>query len=123
MTMPAHLPPDGVPQNQFNGHYDIPKENGKERPISIPCLEDKIVQRATVEVLNAVYEQDFLACSYGFRPGQGPHVALEAVGRTIVRGPMAYVLEADIRSYFDAIVRSQLMAFIERRIDRKSTRL
>jgi RNA-directed DNA polymerase len=102
----------------------IPKENGKERPISIPCLEDKIVQRATVEVLNAVYEQDFLTCSYGFRPGQSPHGALEAVGRTLVRGPMAYVLEADIRSYFDAIVRSQLMAFIERRIgDRTILRL
>src|SRR5436190_16829449 len=94
----------------------IPKENGKERPISIPCLEDKVVQRATVEILNAVYEQDFLACSYGFRPGQRPHDALEAAGRTMVRGPMAYVLEAALRSYFDAIVRSELIAFIERRI-------
>jgi RNA-directed DNA polymerase len=60
----------------------------------------------------------------GFRQGQGPHDALEAVGRTIVRGPMAYVLETDIRSYFDAIVRRQLMAFIERRIgDRNILRL
>jgi len=102
----------------------IPKENGKERPISIPSLEDKIVQRATVKVLNAVYEQDFLACSYGFRPGRSPHDALDAVGRMICRGPTAYVLEADIRSYFDAIVRSQLMAFIERRIgDRNILRL
>jgi RNA-directed DNA polymerase len=94
----------------------IPKENGTERPISIPCLADKIVQRATVTVLNAIYEQDFLPCSYGFRPGRSPHDALDAIGRTMCRGPMAYVLEADIRSYFDAIVRSQLMAFIERRI-------
>jgi RNA-directed DNA polymerase len=102
----------------------IPKENGKERPISIPALEDKIVQKATVTVLNAIYEQDFFPCSYGFRPGQSPHDALDAVGRTICRGPIAYVLEADIQSYFDAIVRSQLMAFIERRIgDRNILRL
>jgi group II intron reverse transcriptase/maturase len=94
----------------------IPKENGKERPIAIPSLEDKIVQKATVEVLNAIYEQDFLACSYGFRPGRSPHEALDAVGRTICRGPIAYVLEADICTYFDAIVRSQLMELIERRI-------
>ena len=94
----------------------IPKENGKERPISIPSLEDKIVQRATVTVLNAIYEQDFLPCSYGFRPGRSPHDALDAIGRTMCRGPMAYVLEADIQGYFDHIVRSQLMAFVERRI-------
>jgi len=80
----------------------IPKENGSERPIAIPSLEDKIVQKATVEVLNAIYEQDFLPCSYGFRPGRSPHDALDAVGRIICRGPMAYVLEADIRSYFGA---------------------
>jgi group II intron reverse transcriptase/maturase len=102
----------------------IPKENGSERPISIPSLEDKIVQKATVEVLNAIYEQDFLPCSYGFRPGRSPHDALDAVGRSICREPIAYVLEADIRSYFDAIVRSQLMALIERRIgDRNILRL
>jgi RNA-directed DNA polymerase len=94
----------------------IPKENGKERPISIPSLEDKIVQRATVTVLNAIYEQDFLPCSYGFRPGRSPHDALDAIRRTICCGPIAYVLEADIQGYFDAIVRSQLMAFVERRI-------
>jgi len=102
----------------------IPKENGSERPISIPSLEDKIVQKATVEVLNAIYEQDFLPCSYGFRPDRSPHDALDAVGRIICCGPMAFVLEADIRSYFDAIVRSQLMALIERRIgDRNILRL
>lgn len=94
----------------------IPKENGKERPISIPALEDKIVQRATVEVLNAVYEQDFLECSYGFRPRRSPHDALDVVGRTICRGSVAYVLEADICGYFDAIVREQLMEWVERRI-------
>jgi len=94
----------------------IPKENGKERPISIPALEDKIVQKATVTVLNAIYEPDFLPCSYGFRPSLGAHDALNAIGRTICSGPIAYVLEADIQSYFDAIVRDQLMEFVERRI-------
>src|SRR5207245_11788714 len=84
--------------------------------ISIPALEDKIVQKATVTVLNAIYEQDFLPCSYGFRSSLSPHDALDAIGRTICRGPIAYVLEADIQGYFDAIVRSQLMAFVERRI-------
>jgi RNA-directed DNA polymerase len=75
-------------------------------------------------VLTAIYEQDFLPCSYGFRPGHSPHDALDAIGRTMCRGPMAYVLEADIQSYFDAIVRDQLMAFIERRIgDRSILRL
>src|ERR1700745_3998908 len=94
----------------------IPKENGKQRPISIPALEDKIVQKATVTVLNAIYEQDFLSCSYGFRPGRSPHDALDAIRRPICYGATAYVLEADIQSYFDRIVRSELMAFVERRI-------
>jgi RNA-directed DNA polymerase len=102
----------------------IPKENGKQRPLSIPALEDKIVQKATVTVLNAIYEQDFLPGSYGFRPGLSAHDALDAIDRTIGRGPIAYVLEADIQTYFDAIVRDQLMAFVERRIgDRSILRL
>ncbi|HVQ13103.1 MAG TPA: reverse transcriptase domain-containing protein [Vicinamibacterales bacterium] len=83
---------------------------------TVPSLEDKIVQRATVTVLNAIYEQDFLPCSYGFRPGRSPHDALDAIRRTICGGPIAYALEADIQGYFDHIVRSQLMAFVERRI-------
>jgi group II intron reverse transcriptase/maturase len=94
----------------------IPKDDGKERPLSIPALEDKIIQKATATVLTAIYEQDFLPCSYGFRPGRSPHDALDAIRRTICGGPIAYVLEADIQSYFDAIVRSELMAFVERRI-------
>ena len=84
--------------------------------ITVPALEDKIVQKATVTVLSAIYEQDFLACSYGFRPGRSPHDALEAIRRTMCYGATAYVLEADIQSYFDRIVRSELMAFVERRI-------
>jgi group II intron reverse transcriptase/maturase len=94
----------------------IPKEGGKQRPISIPCLEDKIVQKATVELLNAIYEQDFLECSYGFRPGRSPHNALDQVGRVICRHRVSYVLEADICGYFDNIVRDLLMELVERRV-------
>ena len=94
----------------------IDKEDGRKRPISIPCLEDKIVQRATVELLNAIFEQDFLDCSYGFRPGRGAHDALDEVGRVSCRKPTEWVLELDICSYFDSIVREQLMEMIERRV-------
>ena len=94
----------------------IPKENGEPRPISIPALEDKVVQKAAVELLNAIYEQDFLECSYGFRPGRSAHQALDEVGRLLCRQPTSYVLEADIRGYFDAIVREQLVEMIERRV-------
>ena len=94
----------------------IPKEDGQKRPISIPALEDKVVQRATVELLNAIYEQDFLPCSYGFRPGRSAQQALDEVGRIICREGSSYVLEADIRGYFDAIVREPLMEMIERRV-------
>src|SRR5256712_6431915 len=98
----------------------IPKENGTERPISIPALEDKIVQKATVTVLSAIYEQDFRACSYGFRPGLGAHDALDAIRRTMCYGATAYVLDADIQSYFDRMVRSERMAFVARRIGDRS---
>jgi len=94
----------------------FPRKNGKERPISIPSLEDKIVQKATGEVLNAIYEQDFLECSYGFRPGRGPHQALDEVGRVICTKPTSWILELDITAYFDSIVRGQLMEMIEKRI-------
>jgi len=94
----------------------IPKEDGKQRPISIPALEDKIVQKAAVELLTAIYEQDFLNCSYGFRPGRGAQDALDEVGRVICREPTSCVLELDIASYFDSIVREQLMEMIEKRI-------
>jgi hypothetical protein len=79
----------------------ISKENGKQRPISIPALEDKIVQKATVEILNAIYEQDFLDCSYGFRPGRGQHQALDEVGRVICTRPTGWILEIDVTAYLD----------------------
>src|SRR6516165_7515541 len=107
---------DGKYQAQPLRRIYIPKEDGKQRPISIPALEDKILQKAVAEVLNAIYEQDFLDCSYGFRPGRGAHDALDEVGRAICREPTSVALELDIASYFDSIVREHLMEMIERRI-------
>ena len=94
----------------------IPKASGEARPIAIPALEDKVVQKATVTLLNAIYEQDFLDCSYGFRPGRSAQQALDEVGRIICQQGTAYVLEADICGYFDAIVKEQLMELIEKRV-------
>jgi RNA-directed DNA polymerase len=94
----------------------IPKEDGRQRPISIPSLEDKIVQKAAADLLQAIYEQDFLNCSYGFRPGRGAQDALDEVGRVICRRPISTILEADISGYFDAIVRSLLTEMIEKRV-------
>ncbi len=94
----------------------IPKSDGRQRPIGIPALEDKVVQRATVEVLNAVYEVDFLGFSYGFRPGRSQHNALDAVTVGIEHRKVNWVLDADIRGFFDAIDHEWLIKFIEHRI-------
>jgi group II intron reverse transcriptase/maturase len=94
----------------------IPKENGKERPISIPSLEDKIVQKTVGELMNAIYEQDFLDCSYGFRPGRSQHQALDEVDRVIFTRPTGWILEIDIQSYFDKIVRGILIEMVEKRV-------
>lgn len=95
----------------------IPKDDGKsERPISIPALEDKIVQGATVRLLNAIYEAEFLDCSYGSRPGRNPHQALDEIDRVLFRESISCVLEMDIKSYFDSIVRKHLVEMIERRV-------
>jgi group II intron reverse transcriptase/maturase len=101
----------------------IPKADGGQRPIGVPTLEDKIVQRATVEVLNAIYETDFLGFSYGFRPGRSQHHALDAVSVGLVQMKVNWVLDADIRGFFDAIDHECLMRFIEHRIgDRRVLR-
>jgi len=101
----------------------IPKADGRQRPIGIPTLEDKIVQRATVEVLNAIYEQDFRGFSYGFRPGRSPHDALDAVTVGIEKRNINWVLDVDIRGFFDAIDHIWLVKFVEHRIgDRRVIR-
>jgi RNA-directed DNA polymerase len=102
----------------------IPKPDGRERPLGVPALEDKIVQRATVEVLNAIYETDFLGFSYGFRPGRSPHSALDALYTGLLTKKVNWVLDADISGFFDAIDRSWLVKFVEHRIaDRRVVRL
>jgi RNA-directed DNA polymerase len=98
----------------------IPKENGQQRPISIPALEDKFVQKVVVDLLNAIYEQDFLDCSYGFRPGRGQHQALDEVGRVICTRPTGWILEIDISAYFDKIVRGILIEMVEKRVNDSS---
>ncbi|MBW1695770.1 MAG: group II intron reverse transcriptase/maturase [Deltaproteobacteria bacterium] len=94
----------------------IPKADGRQRPLGITVLEDKIVQRATVEVMEAIYEQDFVGFSYGFRPGRSAHDALNALYGAIMTRKVSWVLDADIRGYFDAIDHGWLMKFIEHRI-------
>jgi group II intron reverse transcriptase/maturase len=96
----------------------IPKPGGgnKKRPLGIAALEDKIVQRAFVAVLNAIYEEDFLGFSYGFRPGRGPHDALDALSVAISGTPVNWILDADIRSFFDSVSQEWLVRFLEHRI-------
>src|SRR5829696_9128892 len=102
----------------------IPKADGSQRPLAIAALEDKIVQRATVTVLNAIYEEDFLGFSYGFRPGRGAHDALDALVVGIESTKVNWVLDADIRSFFDEISQQWLVRFLEHRIgDRRIIRL
>lgn len=95
---------------------NIPKGNGDSRPIGISTVEDKIVQGAVREVLEAVYEQDFLDCSYGFRPGRSAHDAIRALNGVLRRGQVHYIVEADIVSFFDSIDRTKLMEMLRGRI-------
>src|SRR5919199_278721 len=102
----------------------IPKADGRRRPLAIAALEDKIVQRATVAVLEATYEADFLGFSYGFRPGRGQHDALDALVVGITSTKVNYILDADIRSFFDEVCQSTLVRFLQRRIgDQRILRL
>jgi len=94
----------------------IPKPGGKQRPLGIAALEDKIVQRATVTVLNAIYEEDFLGFSYGFRPGRSQHDALDALSVAISGTPVNWILDADIRGFFDSVSQEWLVRFLEHRI-------
>ena len=102
----------------------IPKADGRQRPLGVPTLEDKIVQRAVVEVLNAIYEQDFLGISYGFRPKRSPHQALDALTVGIETRRVNWVLDADIQGFFDTLNHEWLVRFLEHRVaDRRVVRL
>src|SRR6266542_4050904 len=102
----------------------IPKPDGRLRPLGVAALEDKILQRAVVEVLNAIYETDFLGVSYGFRPGRSPHHALDALAAGIVEKKVNWVLDADFRDYFSSLDHRWLERFLEHRIaDRRVLRL
>jgi RNA-directed DNA polymerase len=94
----------------------IPKPDGKQRPLGITALEDKIIQRAVVTVLTEIYEEDFLGFSYGFRPGRGQHDALDALCVGIGAARVNWILDADIRSFFDRIDQQWLVRFLEHRI-------
>jgi RNA-directed DNA polymerase len=102
----------------------IPKPDGRQRPLAVAALEDKIVQRATAAVLNAIYEEDFLGFSYGFRPGRGAHDALDALVVAIQSRKVNFIVDADIQSFFDTVSQDWLIRFVEHRIgDKRITRL
>jgi RNA-directed DNA polymerase len=102
----------------------IPKADGTMRPLSVWCLEDKIVQHAVVTVLEVIYETDFVGFSYGFRPGRGQHDALDALHAGIMRKPVNWVLDADIQGFFDAMSHNWILRFLEHRIaDKRILRL
>jgi len=102
----------------------IPKADGRRRPLGIAALEDKIVQQAVVTVLNQIYEEDFLGFSYGFRPGRSQHAALDALWVGIMRKKVNWILDADVRGFFDNLSHEWMVKFIEHRIaDRRILRL
>jgi group II intron reverse transcriptase/maturase len=94
----------------------VPKDEHSKRPLGLPALEDKIVQKGVARILEAIYEQDFLNCSYGFRPKRSCHQALDVVDKTILRGPIHYVVEADIKSFFDSVSHEWMVKCLEVRI-------
>jgi group II intron reverse transcriptase/maturase len=102
----------------------IPKGDGRQRPIGVPVLEDKIVQRSVAEVMGAIYEQNFLGFSYGFRPGRSVHQALDALTVGLMTKKVSWVLDADILGFFDTLDHEWLVKFVEHRIgDRRIVRL
>jgi len=94
----------------------IPKADGRQRPLGVASLEDKIVQRAVVEVLNGICEEDFLGFSYGFRPGRSQHDALDALATGIIRTKVNWILDVDVRSFFDTVSHEWLIRFVEHRV-------
>jgi len=94
----------------------IQKENGRQRPLGVAALEDKIVQQAVVTILNEIYEEDFLGFSYGFRPGRSQHDALDALSYTLLKKKVNYIVDADIRGFFDNLDKSWMIQFVEHRV-------
>src|ERR1700731_84312 len=102
----------------------IPKADGRQRPLAIAALEDKIVQGACAMVLNAIYEEGFLGFSYGFRPGRGPHDALDALSVAITSRKVNHILDADVRDFFGSVNHDWLIRFLEHRVgDKRIIRL
>src|ERR1700757_523578 len=94
----------------------IQKEDGRQRPLGVPAIEDKLVQQAVVTILNQIYEEDFLGFSYGFRPGRSQHQALDALSYVLLKKKVNYILDADIRGFFDNLDKSWLIKFVEHRV-------
>jgi group II intron reverse transcriptase/maturase len=94
----------------------IPKADGTQRPLGIPTFEDKVAQRAVTMVLEAIYEQDFLSCSYGFRPGRSAHQALDALRGACMGCGVRWCIDVDIKSYFDTIDHGHLRSFLDQRV-------
>ena len=114
----------GAYRAQPSRRRSIPKPDGRQRPLAVAALEDKIVQRATVAVLEAIYETEFLGFSYGFRPGRSQHDALDAPVVGIDRTKVNHILDADIRSFFDEVSQPTLVRFLQHRIgDQRILRL
>ena len=102
----------------------IPKSDGRQRPLGVAALEDKIVQQAVVTILNAIYEEDFLGFSYGSRPGRSQHQALDALSYALTQKRVNYVLDADIRGFFDSLSHEWMLKFVQHRVaDRRILRL